>query len=134
MSIFRYYFLSEFSASARMGYVLQYHDPKQLIDESIYFSLWFQKDKSIMVGHMVAGRVAEQEAERVSQKWGESINSKHIVRNKEWIISMLHKVTYKVKVCARGAGEMAQWLRALTALPEVLSSIPSNHLVAHYHL
>lgn len=83
MSIFRYYFLSEFSASARMGYVLQYHDPKQLIDESIYFSLWFQKDKSIMVGHMVAGRVAEQEAERVSQKWGESINSKHIVRNKE---------------------------------------------------
>jgi hypothetical protein len=32
------------------------------------------------------------------------------------------------------AGEMAQWLRALTALPEVLSSIPSNHLVAHNHL
>jgi hypothetical protein len=28
------------------------------------------------------------------------------------------------------AGEMAQWLRALTALPEVLSSIPSNHMVA----
>jgi hypothetical protein len=24
---------------------------------------------------------------------------------------------------------MAQWLRALTALPEVLSSIPSNHMV-----
>jgi hypothetical protein len=23
---------------------------------------------------------------------------------------------------------MAQWLRALTALPEVLSSIPSNHM------
>jgi hypothetical protein len=33
-----------------------------------------------------------------------------------------------------GAGEMAQWFRALTALPEVLSSIPSNHMVAHYHL
>jgi hypothetical protein len=32
------------------------------------------------------------------------------------------------------AGEMAQWLRALTALPEVLSSIPSNHIVAHNHL
>jgi hypothetical protein len=28
------------------------------------------------------------------------------------------------------AGEMAQWLRALTALPEVLSSNPSNHMVA----
>jgi len=33
-----------------------------------------------------------------------------------------------------GAGEMAQWLRALTALPEVLSSNPSNHMVAHNHL
>jgi hypothetical protein len=32
------------------------------------------------------------------------------------------------------AGEMAQCLRALTALPEVLSSIPSNHMVAHNHL
>jgi|UPI0000F4D1DB hypothetical protein len=26
---------------------------------------------------------------------------------------------------------MAQWLRSLTALPEVLSSIPSNHMMAH---
>ena len=33
-----------------------------------------------------------------------------------------------------GAGEMAQRLRALAALPEVLSSIPSNHIVAHNHL
>jgi hypothetical protein len=32
------------------------------------------------------------------------------------------------------AGEMAQQLRALTALPEVPSSIPSNHMVAHKHL
>jgi hypothetical protein len=32
------------------------------------------------------------------------------------------------------AGEMAQLLRALTAFPEVLSSIPSNHMVAHNHL
>jgi hypothetical protein len=39
--------------------------------------------------------------------------------------------TKKVKVWA---GEMAQWLEALTALPEVLSSIPSNHMVAHNHL
>jgi hypothetical protein len=29
---------------------------------------------------------------------------------------------------------MAQWLRAPTALPEVLSSILSNHMVAHSHL
>jgi hypothetical protein len=32
------------------------------------------------------------------------------------------------------AGEMAQWLRALAALPEALSSIPSNHIVADNHL
>jgi hypothetical protein len=29
---------------------------------------------------------------------------------------------------------MAQWLRALTAFPEVLSSNPNNHMVAHNHL
>jgi hypothetical protein len=29
---------------------------------------------------------------------------------------------------------MAQWLRAATAFPEVLSSVPSNHMVAHNHL
>jgi hypothetical protein len=33
-----------------------------------------------------------------------------------------------------GAGEMTQPLRALTALPEVLSSIPSNCMMAHNHL
>jgi hypothetical protein len=31
-------------------------------------------------------------------------------------------------------GEMAQWLIALAALPEVLSSNPSNYMVAHSHL
>jgi hypothetical protein len=38
------------------------------------------------------------------------------------------------KIVFSGAGAMAQRLRALTALPEVLSSIPSNHMVAHSHL
>jgi hypothetical protein len=32
-----------------------------------------------------------------------------------------------------GAGEMAQRLRVSTALPKVLSSNPSNHMVAHNH-
>jgi hypothetical protein len=33
------------------------------------------------------------------------------------------------------AGDLAQWLRAQTAtLPEVLSLIPSNHMVANNHL
>jgi hypothetical protein len=31
-------------------------------------------------------------------------------------------------------GEMAQWLRALTAFPEDPSSIPSNHMETHNHL
>jgi hypothetical protein len=38
------------------------------------------------------------------------------------------------KIPAQRAGEMAQWLTALTAFPEVLSSIPSNHMVGHNHL
>ena len=29
---------------------------------------------------------------------------------------------------------MVQWLRALIVLPNVLSSIPSNHMVVHNHL
>ena len=33
-----------------------------------------------------------------------------------------------------GAEEMAQQLRALTALPEVQSSNPSNHMMVHNHL
>jgi hypothetical protein len=44
----------------------------------------------------------------------------------------------KAFCCARisslGAGEMAQWVRAPTALPKVPSSNPSNHMVAHNHL
>jgi hypothetical protein len=35
-----------------------------------------------------------------------------------------------IKRCGPGAGEMAQRLRALTTLLEVLSSISSNHMVA----
>jgi hypothetical protein len=38
------------------------------------------------------------------------------------------------KPLQEGAGEMAQWLRALIALPGVLSSISSNHMEAHNHL
>jgi hypothetical protein len=40
----------------------------------------------------------------------------------------------KLKMETSGAGEMAQQLRALTALPMVPSSIPINHMVAHNHL
>jgi hypothetical protein len=37
------------------------------------------------------------------------------------------------KQSAPGAAEMAQRVRALTALPKALSSNPSNHKVAHNH-
>jgi hypothetical protein len=39
-----------------------------------------------------------------------------------------------LKTTTTGAGEMAQQLRALTALPEVLSSNPCNHMMAQNHL
>ena len=32
------------------------------------------------------------------------------------------------------AGDIAQRLRVLTALPKIPSSIPRNHMVAHHHL
>ena len=38
------------------------------------------------------------------------------------------------KVEKLGAGEMAQRLRELSALSEVLSSDPRNHMVAYKHL
>jgi hypothetical protein len=40
----------------------------------------------------------------------------------------------KEKKRKKEAGEMAQCLRALTVLPDVLSSILRNHMVAHNHL
>ena len=40
----------------------------------------------------------------------------------------------KIRKPFKGPGEMARPLRALTALPEVVSSIPSNNMVAHNHL
>jgi hypothetical protein len=58
--------------------------------------------------------------------------SKFILRTVVLLLSQgeaLDSLTYEY-----GAGEMAQQFRALTALPEVLSSIPSNYMVAHNHL
>jgi hypothetical protein len=42
------------------------------------------------------------------------------------------KNMHNIKGCG-WAGEMAQWVGALTALLKVLSSNPSNHMVAHNH-
>jgi hypothetical protein len=54
-----------------------------------------------------------------------------IIKNVQQNSTMKIKV-HKTWVC--GTGEMAKQLRALTALPEVRSSNPSNHVVAHNHL
>jgi hypothetical protein len=40
---------------------------------------------------------------------------------------------YLLEACS-WASEMAQWVRALTALQKVLSSNPSNHMLAHNYL
>jgi hypothetical protein len=51
------------------------------------------------------------------------------------LVTLLLSVTkYWQEANYKRAGEVAQQLRALTVLPEVLSSIPSNHMVAHNHL
>jgi len=42
--------------------------------------------------------------------------------------------TCTAKQLLNGAGEMAQHLKVLTILLEVLSSIPSNHMVVYNHL
>jgi hypothetical protein len=49
-------------------------------------------------------------------------------------VSVCHSASVGVRKNSIGAGEIAHRLRALTVLPEVLSSIPSNHMVAHNHL
>jgi hypothetical protein len=44
-----------------------------------------------------------------------------------------HRTVWSVYKKIKRAGKMAHQVRALTALPKVLSSIPSNHMVAHNH-
>jgi hypothetical protein len=46
-------------------------------------------------------------------------------------LSKLTKKNFKLYGLSIRAAKMAQQLRALTALPEVLSSTPSNHMVTH---
>jgi hypothetical protein len=53
-------------------------------------------------------------------------NLKSIIYNQEQIHSLKTQVVV--------AGEVVQWLRALTVFPKVLSSIPNNHEVAHNHV
>jgi hypothetical protein len=43
------------------------------------------------------------------------------------------KIVIQLKKKKEEGGKMAQQVRVLTALPNVLSSNPSNHIVAHNH-
>jgi hypothetical protein len=58
----------------------------------------------------------------------------HIYTHIYKVISTSEDTYNRIEKAELWAGEMAQQLRALTALPEVQSSIPSNHMVAHNHL
>jgi hypothetical protein len=44
------------------------------------------------------------------------------------------KTNNEQKKASSGAGEMAQLLRPLTVLPEVLSSAPRKHMIAYNYL
>ncbi len=61
------------------------------------------------------------------------------MRTVSTVTHMFHNCTGKysarniLKVLKSGAGKLAQWIRALPALLKVLSSNPSNHMVAHNH-
>ena len=70
--------------------------------------------------------------------WPRVGNDEGIGKRQQWLARKL-TVSFGAPMWGlvedKGEGlEMAQLLRALTALPEVLSSISSNHMVAHKHL
>jgi L-2-hydroxyglutarate oxidase LhgO len=65
---------------------------------------------------------------KVSSRTARAIQRNPVSKNKK------QKTNKQTKLVFAGAGEMAQQLRALTTLPEVLSSNPSKHMVVHNHL
>jgi hypothetical protein len=56
---------------------------------------------------------------------------KKFLKNIKRIVLFLGIVWFAYQKFESWAGEMAQWVRAQTALPKVLGSNPSNHMVAH---
>jgi hypothetical protein len=63
----------------------------------------------------------------------ENINSVTVSCETAKLFCCPSKVTVKLDASA-GAEEVAQRLKAMNVLTEVLSSIPSPHMVAHNHL
>lgn len=67
------------------------------------------------------------------------LEAKHSTLGSPMLVPLLKHHTFNpccqpLKKMKVWAGEMAQRLRALDVRPEVPSSIPSNHVVAHNHL
>jgi hypothetical protein len=86
---------------------------------------------SIPSNYMVAHKL-------LNETWCPLLSCRHTCRqNGVYIINRSLKKKWKrlvLRSLDQGAGEMAQQLRALAVLPEVLGSIPSNHMVTHNHL
>jgi hypothetical protein len=57
-----------------------------------------------------------------------------ILSGSETTKEITHKKLYKATRLKIMAGVIAQRLRALAVLIEILSSIPSNHMMAHNYL
>jgi len=63
-----------------------------------------------------------------------SLGGKHIFSVELSCHSLILSLKYFIFKSSVRAGEKAQQLRVLTELPEILSSNPSTHKVAHSHL
>jgi hypothetical protein len=75
---------------------------------------------------------------KMSSKVGVNLPKASEVVQQPWQYSTTDLLGSKYPMAKQTKGyenvkEMAQWV-SLSALPEVLSSIPSNHMVAHNHL
>jgi hypothetical protein len=89
--------------------------------------------------YRVNSRTAGLHRETLSQKTKQKINKKLFISNisaSRSVVRHKHSAALKhtrayIMLLKRNlwAGEMTQWLRALTALPEVLSSIPSSQTI-----
>jgi hypothetical protein len=75
----------------------------------------------------MAQQVKALAAKPASKPDNRSMDSQGTCRELTWMFTHTH---IQNKNAVKGL-EMTQWLRVLTALSEVLSSIPSNHMVAH---
>jgi hypothetical protein len=85
--------------------------------------------KNLLYG---AGEMAQQKSTDCSSR-GPQFDSQQPHGGSQPSVMGYDALSCCVKKLQWGAGEMAQQVRALTALPKVLSSNLSNNMVAHNH-